>query len=474
MSEGLRKRAVFVVAAAVGILFLMIFSYTTSPLFPYQYGWDSAFFQLVGEGMTKDKIPYRDFFDMKGPWLFFIQYIGQKLFYGRFGCFFMQCISMVSSIFIIHKTINKLFDRKKLYAEVITLFCYFFLLISTLEGGNLTEEFSMPFLLLAVYLSIDFVKGKEEKIYRNLYIYGFIFGIIALIRITNAILICAVTGTVLITLLVEKNFRKAIVCVLWFILGTISAFVLPVLYFGKYGQLKEMLNATFVFGFQYATESFQFDAGVLYLLLLLLPVCLWILAGVKNKRAWMALLLYVTGTFAVVGMGSPNLHDYMLFIPGALLGIWGIMCNNNEKRYTRYAVILVVLVCAAYPGYKSVRTVQTIVQLEGKQDYDMAMEIGSQIPDEDRESVYGYDIPMRWYTINDIMPCNKYCGWQEHYIKLSLEIGAEIQLMFEENPPEWVVTESDVQPEDIFIGKFLRQTYEMAGKNQLYALYKLK
>lgn len=56
----MKKREHFLIVLT-GILFLLFFSYMTSPLFPWAHGWDSAFFQLVGAGMTKGYLPYRDF-----------------------------------------------------------------------------------------------------------------------------------------------------------------------------------------------------------------------------------------------------------------------------------------------------------------------------------------------------------------------------------------------------------------------------
>ena len=53
----------------ISVLFLTVYSVTTSPITAYS-GLDSAFFQLVGQGMTEGLLPYRDFFDMKGTYLF--------------------------------------------------------------------------------------------------------------------------------------------------------------------------------------------------------------------------------------------------------------------------------------------------------------------------------------------------------------------------------------------------------------------
>ena len=80
-------------AAGVSLLlaavFCLIFSYYSSPLTPQTYGWDSSFFQLVGASMTKGFLPYRHFFDNKGPYLFLLEWLGQTVCYGRGGVFIL-------------------------------------------------------------------------------------------------------------------------------------------------------------------------------------------------------------------------------------------------------------------------------------------------------------------------------------------------------------------------------------------------
>ena len=97
----------FYLALGVGtFVFLAVFSYSTSPFTTCDNGADAAFFRLVGQGMTQGYLPYRDFFDMKGPFLFLIEYIGQLLSYGRLGIFVLQWLNLFGSIVIICKILK--------------------------------------------------------------------------------------------------------------------------------------------------------------------------------------------------------------------------------------------------------------------------------------------------------------------------------------------------------------------------------
>ena len=86
------------------------------------------------------------------------------------------------------------------------------------------------------------------------------------------------------------------------------------------------------------------------------------------------------------------------------------------------------------------------------------------IPEEERDSVLGYEVSMRWYTIADIMPCSKYCGWQEHYMRLSPEIEDEIAKMFTYDPPMWIVTKATAVIENKVVKTQMEENYTVYKK----------
>ena len=196
-----------VILSFASFLFLSIFSYFTSPLSAHDNGYDAAFFMLVGQGMTKGYLPYRDFFDMKGPVLFLIEYLGQQIFYGRTGIFIIQGLNLT----LILITICGIFETNHINyrrLQILLLLPIAYVLSFTIEGGNLTEEFSLFPLLSCLYLCIDFFNKCEKpgkKWQRDIYWYsgawfGACFGALLLIRITNAAFICAMVLVIFIYL----------------------------------------------------------------------------------------------------------------------------------------------------------------------------------------------------------------------------------------------------------------------------------
>lgn len=460
-----------------GILFLLFFSYMTSPLFPRAYGWDSSFFQLVGAGMTKGYLPYRDFFDMKGPWLFFIEYAAELLWYGRTGIFLIQCIWLCSVLLLCRQIYRKYFSGKGIVANLLVLLPLFAVLSSTIEGGNLTEEWSLPFVFLPLYLALEFIiEEKEEHKPWHGFIYGVCFGIIALIRITNTVMICAIVLTVLFPLIKRRKWKNILCNIGTFAAGIGAAFLIPLLYFGYHGEIGNMLYCVFVFGFIYGTEGYGIGAGAIFLLSLCFPIAVLVLTKQKKKEIWALLLWNTIGMLITLGMGNSSLHDYIMITPGMMLGVWMLAekwKTGEMEGLGRVLAVAAVAVCFSYPCYKMAGAGKSILgQLGDDTLYRRVIETKEYIPEEEQDSVWGYGVPLRWYAIADIMPYSRYCGWQDHYMQLSEQVELEIKDMLEEAPPEWIVTRAEDNIENEMVKRHLQEKYAVCMTNEDYKVYR--
>ena len=106
--------------------------------------------------------------------------------------------------------------------------------------------------------------------------------------------------------------------------------------------------------------------------------------------------------------------------------------------------------------------------------YQNVMETVECIPENERNRVWGYEVSLRWYTIADIMPYNRYCGWQEHYMNLSPQIAGEVGQMLNNNPPKWIVTKTSAVIENEMVKSKLSEDYTLFMENEEYILYQLK
>ena len=91
------------------VIFLVIFSWSTSPLFKFT-GYDSNVFKAMGRFMADGLVPYKDYFDHKGPVVVFIEWIGYGLAKSDYTLILLQAILKLTNDF---KRENSLEDLGK-------------------------------------------------------------------------------------------------------------------------------------------------------------------------------------------------------------------------------------------------------------------------------------------------------------------------------------------------------------------------
>lgn len=496
--------------ALLSFLFLSFHSFYTSPFSAHDYGHDAAFYRLVGQGMTKGLLPYRDFYEMKGPFFYFIQYLSQIAFYGRNGSFFIQLINMIITILLVIK-IFSLFKITSNKLIIILLLPLLYFLSFTIEGGNLTEEFSLPPLLLCLYFYFDLTitDNKKELQNKRLYIIAFIFGVcfgsIVMIRMTNAVLIIAMIIIISFDLLNERYVKEWLMCVLFFILGFVAIILPFVMFYYFKGVLDQMIDLVVFFGFKYSNEKtyiiriFEIitDSRTRQILLSFIPLLIVLVIKWRNCKDRVFFVIASLMTFYVISIGNNYTHYYTLTIPLVLISEIAIVDSLNKNRINRMPsvsdnniksgiisfieyrslianVLFIILLIGVFPIWFELAN-SSYNHLFHHDYYKQELEardIAERIPIEDEKSVYGYEIDPAWYAYTDIFPCNKYIGWQNHYISLNPKIYDELETFFIDTPPKWLILPANKNELPNFIEIAIKK-YKQKYSNDSYELYEL-
>ncbi len=460
--------------------FLAVFSFNTSPFCKIDIE-DSSFFRLVGMGMTQGKLPYRDFYDMKGIYLFLIEYLAQLIHFGRAGCFLLQTINMSVVLFLIDKihTVNK--PPIGFFKRFLWLLPYLWVLSLTLWGGNLTEEFCLPYVLICVYLVRMYLKEHNGEDHPPLWgaIYGACFGIITFIRVTNAATICAVVLFILIILITNRRFKNILLNGIYFI-GGFAVSILPgIIFCAKNGILKDMIEQVFTFGFTYASEDKLFSLhknSLLYIFLFsLVPTIIY---RKQIGKYFYFILIDMAALAAYLSLGNGFIHYNTMLVPhmAAAISIFTDVRPEVRKEKTVKCICILLFVCTLIGinrlVYENFRLFLYTALTDDMFDYQ-AIEIAANIPPEEKDSVYTYGIPSAWYVYTGIFPCIRYCDWQEHYIELSEDIRNDLKRLIEESPPGWIVTNTgkDAELPD-FMRSALEKNYNRYAENDYYVLWK--
>lgn len=488
------------------IVFLLLFSISTSPLTSNTFGSDSAFFQVVGQSMTKGQIMYHDIFDNKGPYLYLIQYCGQMLSYGRGGIFVIQLVNLFVTLYFVDRTCQIVCGQKMFRFRFLSIIIFFILLELTLDCGNLSEEFSLPFLFICLFIFFRILSDEGTSLLVSSVIIGISFGVLAFIRITNAEFVCVIVVALFFYFILERKFRlrSCLLFIVGFLAGILTACIPACIYCIYNNIFPEMLYATFTFNYFYGT----FHAGTIrYDIISVLFVMTFLAVWINRHERGYAFfsLVSLISTVSTLLLGHAYLHYYQLIIPPVLANIWLVMRGydkiriSHKKIYLGLVLSIMVILNIRTFVYQGLRTIFAlgsntpgtertvfgylayVIEKEYAPDWsesygyraaELVYDILERIPDDAYEEVYNYNTKPYWLRVSGLLPYHKYCQTQESFISVSPQIKEEIDAMFEQNPPQYVVVENYDDIHNNKILERLEEEYCVEYQNKVYVLFK--
>lgn len=202
------------VYAIVSFIFL-----TKSPIHPWKksdIGTDSSVFKTIAFMMEKGYSPYRDSFDHKGPVIYILNYLG-NLISPYSGIWIIEYVFLALTFVLNHYTVNKILKVSNIlsFIAVLTgaglLFTYF-------DGGNLVEEYAMPFISIGNLVFLDCLINYNYAPYKTI-ICGASFAIVLLLRANMIGLWIVFVITVFFKMLSQRKLKELLSCIGWFVLG---------------------------------------------------------------------------------------------------------------------------------------------------------------------------------------------------------------------------------------------------------------
>lgn len=445
----------------ISMLFLLFFSTSTSPLYK-DYQDDSAIFITVGKMLKDGKVLYKDIFDHKGPVFFFIEYIGQIIYSGRFGMFILQIISMTFSLFMLNKILSINTNKSALYSIILSLplLAFFF------EEGNLTEELSLPFITLGLYIGFIWY-SSSERYTKKIYLYGFCLGILisllAFIRLNNAIPLVGLVLGITILFIKDKKYKNLIVCIISFLIGLGITTLIVLIYFIKNSAMTEMIYATFIHNFMY----FEKNASIINKLPGLIPIVVLLLVNIKNPK--MNILHYITAILSIImGLFSRGfLHYYIINYPISVIMLYLFLDNlkDNKDKFERYFIkFILALVLLTY-------LLLGIFMINKSFISNNALDnIISIIPENERDSFLVYDSSISGvlYLDGNIFPAYKYAFMQSYLFATNEDLIEKMNNDLKDNNIKWILTENPNLSKGNKVDQYINENYLLAGQDILF------
>jgi|GEM_PF-103007 len=235
--------------AVIFYFFLISFAVLTfctrsSFLYPYN-NWDDAnsYFSM-GKSMFHGSVIYRDIFDQKGPYLYFLYGLCSLVSRTDFcGVFLMEVLLGALDAAAVY-LILRLYLERTLSLLLLPVFLACTFSSYSFYWGGSAEEVCLPLLLWALYILLHSRTRYGGHIsLRDVFLVGLMCGVVACIKFTLLGFFFAFMIMVMIDCLSRRSFTRFLKACVIFLAGMFIPFVPWLVYFGMKGALDDWYHA---------------------------------------------------------------------------------------------------------------------------------------------------------------------------------------------------------------------------------------
>ena len=273
--------------------------------------WDDVHcFYTVSAALRDGKVIYRDIYEQKGPYLYFIHAFAIMLSPGHYyGAYILELIYGFIFAWAIYRIIGLFIENKKVtLIGTLTVMLLYYISIAFNKGDSV-EEMMIPFYALSLYWLIKMAKvDKDMKWYQSIFV-GLFCGLAFFCKFT---LIAFYAGVVIMTFVLywkKGKLANGFASIGFFLLGFAIAWIPALIYFGVNNAFSDLYQVYFynnIFHYSSAESS-----------------------GIGNRLFRMLEAWYVRFAFG---------YSYFLFI---LFGFFYIVFNKRIKKdKVFYSVLL--------------------------------------------------------------------------------------------------------------------------------------
>ncbi|MBR4618333.1 MAG: glycosyltransferase family 39 protein [Bacilli bacterium] len=451
----------------ISIAFVLFFSYSTVLFIGHN---DSIVFLTIGKLWSKGVLPYKELFDHKGPLVFFINMVGYKIGNNVRGILIIQIIFMFFTTYFLDKIATLELKNKKnsvLYV-VITLF----FLSVIYSGGNLVEEYCLPFLIATLYYNLKYINNYKTNniVYHPLkysFLYGISFGVCFLTRLTNSISICLGLFVILVILIKKKRILDIFKNLILFICG-FAVISLPfVIYFCYHNIFFDFLYGTILYNFDYIIKSrFQFDGLLTYILCFAPSYLIFISSYIhfRKKDKYKGLLYLLLGLFEsflfISGLKYP--HYAVISLPNLLILLvdFDNLVHKKTIRKVFFVLVGICFICSI------IFNVMRINSSRNRSLTNYVDKLLKSIGEDGKKSliVLNMNEYKQIYINNNIVPYYKYFNLQDWQASNSKSLKDDISKVFSEGNVEYILS---VNPKESILYPVILERYDIVTSHNI-------
>jgi hypothetical protein len=329
---------------------------------------DGGVFAYVGSEIMHGKLLYVDVWDHKPPGIHYLNALALFLGQGsRWGIWLLEFIFLFLSVLLSHALLSRLWGKIAALFGTLLWLCG---LAFTLYNGNYTEEYSLLFNFLALFLFL--LSLRKPSVLQFSFFIGITGGLSFLFRPNNIGVQLTIGSTILLMGFLRANIRQAIKQLCLLATGVLLPFIIVAIFFAWQKALPAMLNAVFTYNFSYSSSTNLFTtlgSGFIWLNVIALIALAGYIGLIRNvvrqgKAAldeWNCILLLGWPVEILLSSlsGRAYNHYFICWLPMmALLGAYTF--SSFGKRAERvlisrplwltYIILFVILLAVSWHG----------------------------------------------------------------------------------------------------------------------------
>ncbi|GAP05294.1 4-amino-4-deoxy-L-arabinose transferase [Anaerolinea thermolimosa] len=288
---------------------------------------DSGIFLYFGSRILHGELPYRDLWDSKPPGIFYINALGLFVSGGsRWGVWLLEFVGITVALLAGYAFLKRSFGKMAAFFSLILMAAH---LALVLEGGNLTEEYGLPFqfLIWLIWLKIM----QDPKHFWPGFWMGVVAGVSSTMKQTNGGALVAPALLIGLWIVITRNWR-GVRSLLGMAIGVAVVWAVWLGYFLASGVFEDFWQAVFAFNAYFIGSDLITRLRALLFAVTFLPS--------KSPYFLIGVLAWLIGGLWMV-MSSPAVRRVLfhpvvawLFILGSLVLLYKVFFRVGFSPYT--------------------------------------------------------------------------------------------------------------------------------------------
>ena len=265
MLVNILKKHIELVHMLIIIIFSFVFFYNFNAISPVNneivFENDLAIFYTAGLSMKRGLVLYRDLFDHKGPYIYFLFYIASLIGEVNHIGLYILFSTLFSILFIFIYKIIFLYTDNKNISLLTALSSILYMFNDWTSYANVSpENIIYLYVAISIYLFLNDRKknyeGKKNNTYLNIFIIGIFAGFILMSKYSLVLLLIPIIVIYMIDIIKNKDVKKLFFMFLFGYLGVLTGLMPGIIYIFKNNIFKDFVEAYIIFNTKYLGDKF--------------------------------------------------------------------------------------------------------------------------------------------------------------------------------------------------------------------------